>query len=742
MTTKRLKWTVLALAAFAAAALSAAPGKADAAETRQSVAGAKQLEARAKRMVKAAKALLEQNESERGVGMLEAVVKMYPDTASRYLAQLELGRHFTDKREWEKSLNCLRKAYGSPDEEVRAEALYLEGLLNVARNVPGEALMRLRTLTQEFPTSPFANDAYRTIGQLHFEAGRWTRAVEAYDMVGTAVAEVSTNEQVFIEASQRVFAHVSDKDLAVRQAMGEKTYVVFKSASGDSEKVELAPFGRGNGDFIGSVRTTVETTVPDDGRLTVRGGDSVEVEYVDANTESGEFNVKRASKGSVVSSGSVAFLDGAMRQRVKGVFVNQPAYLVVRDFDLDRTDAPDSAKVTVKTLYRERGEIPPGETVAPPPAPDAPWLTREEKTFTLAETGGRTGVFAGRLTAKLLPETTNEPPVAVAADEVGVRPDDKIAVEYVDELDLGGKRRTVRTADALVLVGGSTEPQSVVAHASEANIQAKKLVLEAQLYCKWGAIFKDVGLFQNAGAKADEGLKRIGDTFELARKNSLERETIESAYETRWNLLLVKDQLDAAIRTCHELVRRYPDTIVADRAFMQIAKARLEQNTIPSISSAISVLGAIVNLPESQLKAEAQYMIGEALDARAKKEMDGAPAGRRPDRSGAIAAYRACAETYPTSSFAGESYKKIVDYDIINRNYTAAIELLERIMQDYPDAPWLDEMLLKWGVVRSRLRDREGAKELFRRIVEEYPGGSAAKLASTYLKKLGGDGEE
>ena len=88
------------------------------------------------------------------------------------------------------------------------------------------------------------------------------------------------------------------------------------------------------------------------------------------------------------------------------------------------------------------------------------------------------------------------------------------------------------------------------------------------------------------------------------------------------------------------------------------------------------------------------------------------------------------------SAFAGESIKRVIDYFISIRDYNSAQETLERVFQDYPDAPWLDEMLLKGGVVCHRLGNREEAVAKFRRLLEEYPGGPSAKQAQTFLKKL------
>jgi len=733
---------VMTAALSAMVSLSAEPAKdaKDAKAAKAPVDSAKQLEARAQRMVKGAISLFEQKEDERAVGMLEAVQRMYPASQARFNAALELGRHYVGKRVFDKALVELKKTDKAENPELRAEAMLLQGQLFLGKGDSGEAVMVLRRLTHDYPTSPFANDAFFMIGQIHFEAGRWARAAEAYQMVGTAVPESAlTNKTVLAEAGQRVFAHVRDKDLAVLASLGEKSFVEFKSRSGDVEKAELVPFGRGDGDFIASIRTSEEASKPNDGVLTVQGSEPVQVLYLDANNEKGAFDTKLTADAEIVSSAVLSFLDGAERQRIRGIFVDQPAIVHLRDCDLDVSAGADKATITIKSQYRERPEPAPGETQAPPPAPDAPWLTRDEITLALTETGVRTGLFKGTLVTRLAPEGTNAPSVKLPAGHLYVRPEDHIVAEYEDKKHLEGTKPVTRSATAVSLVGGSTEPQSIVSHSSEANTQARKLLLEAQLLYKWGMIFKDVGLQENAKSKADDGLKRIADIMDLSRRYTLERNTIEETYEARWNLLLVNDNLGGAIAVCRELVRLYPDTVLADRAFMQIANAHLQEKTPTALASAVNVLNGILSLPNSQLKAEAQYRIGEALQLQAEL---GKADGGKIDYSAAMMAYKRCAEAYPTSSYAGESFKRIVDYDISIKNYTAATEILERVFEDYPDAPWLDEMLLKWGVVLYRLGNKDGAKQKFQRIIEEYPGGKSAKTAKGFLKRLGADDEE
>jgi len=729
---KNLRSAVCLAAIFAAAlavAQDAQPAKGKAA------ANSPQAELRASRMVKNALQLFESKEDERAVNMLEAVPRLYPESEARFSAHLELGRHFADKRTFDRATQELRKAMGSTNTEVRAQSLFMQGDVHAQRGEKGEAMMIYRRLTQEYPTSPFANDAFFEIGQIHFDDKRWARASEAFNMVGTAVPrEDGTNRVVLAEAGQRVFAHVADKDLTVLKNLGGKSYVDFIAKNGDRERVELEAFGGVDGDFIASVETTIDPSKPNDGKLTVHGGEEVRCVYVDANAESGAVNVTLKADSRIVSSGSIAFMDGAQRQRVRGVFVDQPAFVRLRDLDLDTTPNPDAATVRVKILYRERPEPVPGSDEIPQIPADAPWLTRGEQQLQLVETGPRTGIFAGRIVPKLLPENTNDV-VELGRDGVGVRPEEKLVVEYDDVSHLEGSAPALRSADVAILVGGSTEPQSIVAHASEATIQARKLLLEAQLLHKWGAIFKEVGLDETAKSKSDEGLERVSQMMAIASRNSLDRSVIEDAYEAKWNLLLCQGRLQDAIGVCRQLVQRYPDTLLADRAFMQIGMARRGEKTVEAYNSAIQVFNGILSLPNSQLKAEAQFRIGECIEERIRLENEKKTGGKI-DFSPAMVAFKRCAEAYPSSSYAGDSFKRVIDYYVSTRDYPRATETLERVAQDYPDAPWMDDMLLKWGIVCYRMGNKEGAAEKFKRILEEYPSGAAAKQAATFVAKL------
>lgn len=691
----------------------------------------RQADARAKRQVDQAVALAAEGEEPRAISLLEAVPKRFPESTQRFRAWLELGRIHLSKGRTDEALAELRKVQSAPDRDTDAEALLLQAQAHASAGRESEAAMLLRRITTDYPESPVANDAWFQIGQIHFRAKRWVRAQEAFRRVGTAVPKPLQSDQpapVLAEAGQRLYAVVDDRDIAVAVALGQKLSVRIQAASGDSETVELKPYGQDKVSALASIPTTAAPSKPNDGVLTIQGGEKVSVVYTDAMDASGRANVVREAPVRFVSSAVLSIMDGAWRQSVKGVFLGNPAFIRLRDLDLDVSDKPDEATVEVVSWRKQPKPSPEqiadalakGESVDENPDPFAELVRRK---VVLRETAPHSGVFEGRVV----------PQAQEGQDAIRAEADGKLSFEYRDALHLGGEAPRTVTAEVAVLVGGSTEPQSIVSAAADPVLQSRKLLLEARLLHQWASIFKEVGLDAQASAKADEALVKVDEMETIAKRHAVPRDLVERRYAVEWDLYLVKGNLPKAIEICHKLLREYPDTLLADLAFLKIAKVRGESKNPREVEEAARIYRSILAMPNAANKAEAQFRLAGILEKMARFRED---PSRKPDYTAAIAAYRLCAENYPQSAFAGEAFKRIVAWQIEKKDLERAEETLQRVFQDYPDAPWLDEMLLRWGIVCYRRGDIAAAREKFRRVLEEYPSGSAASQASSFLERL------
>jgi TolA-binding protein len=262
------------------------------------------------------------------------------------------------------------------------------------------------------------------------------------------------------------------------------------------------------------------------------------------------------------------------------------------------------------------------------------------------------------------------------------------------------------------------QPRAVQYEVTDPVVAAKKNLVEATAFLELARIFKAMGLAKGAKEKVGEGIGRVDPI--IRQSGTIPASLVEEAFRTKWDLLIAADDLKGAIDTCEMFNRLYPESPFVDRALMQIGRIK-EERKLPR--EAILIYQRILGLPASQIKAEAQFRIAQATEKAGTLEQ-------------AIPYYTACAERYPDSPYAGESLGKLVDYHIEQKDNAAASELLEQVFQDYPDAQFLDSMLLKWVMVAYRSGNFQQAFDKCSQLLFEYPESSYAARARQILPKI------
>jgi len=680
-------------------------------------------------------ALLEDRQDERAISVFEGVLLNFPRSPVRHLASIELGRYFTDQGDFDAALRHLGGvlAADDADDEHVAEALFLTGVSHHEQGNAARALSFLRQVTENYPWSTHANEAYYYIGLSHFRARRWTRAVEAFRMVGTSVEPVRT-EFNLAEAGQRYMIRVEDKDLRVLALEDKDVDVVITTESGDREVVSLEAFDRDGETYLGSIRTEPGPAVPGDGILQFKGPDTVSVTYVDRNTLEGARNVQRQAVSRLVSTATIGFMDGAFREYVQGVFAGQRTFLQVRDFDASVSDNRDTVTVRLYSQYRpseqELGDR--GILVRPE---DGPYYDlHDEITVTLTETGPHTGVFQAVVTIEEAPDADS---ITRGGRTLQAVDGDFIFLDYVDEehIDALDAPRTV-TAQAEFLTGEIPDVWIAQREVQDVNLRARKNNIEAAFYRRLGEIFKSVGLLDRVEQRALIGLEKVNEVISQSLRINIDREHVEEAYRLKWELQVLKGDLAGAIATCQTFMSLFPASQLADRALLQIARASME---IGESRQAFTLLQGILRLDTTEeIKGEAQFSIAQLLEAEAEER---ARTARTPDdakrmMAPAIAAYQRTADLYPRSPFAGDALGKVIDFYLAQRDYARCGELLEKVFIDYPDAPFLDEMLLKWGVMLARQNRFAEARGKLQQLLRDYPNSPAAGQARPLLDRL------
>ncbi len=690
------------------------------------------------RIVDRAADLLDAGETERGVKMLETVLDQYPTSDIRYKVWLLLGKHFLQQHQHMRAVNYLRNLRPLDDgqTELRGEkldlyleSLYLTGVAYFQMRQYGSSFPALRKITNDFPNTVWANQAYYYIGLCHFAQENWNKAIEALSVVGTFVDPDGPATE-YVEAGRRFYVKVTDQDLPVLHRLGQPVKLTVKARSGDEATIDCIPLAGDSDIFIGSIATELGVPKPDDNLLQLLGGDELSVTYTDANTVDGRANVARLAKVQVVSTAALNFTLGDYESRSSAAFIGQPVFVLLHDADQDASASADSVTIRLISRYREQEEEEDGQVRGINLErlfrdESDRWHVRDEVTVRLTELGESQPLHTGRFGAQV-PIGALRPDVAVdkADAELTVALDDEIVATYVDERHISGLSPREVSAGIRVVSEIDARPRATQYVVSDPVVLAKKNLVESEAYLELGKIFKSMGLLKGAKEKCDEGLTRIEPI--IRSRQPIPAALVEKAFQLMWELQLVKDDYAAAIATCRLFNRLYPESPFVDQALMRIAVIKAENQ---EYTEALSIYKQVLGLTKSQAKPEAQYRIAQTMELMAKQ-------AQRGNIEAAIAEYKLCAQRYPDSEFAGESLAKLVDYYIESKDYTQADDLLEQVFQDYPDAQFLDSMLLKWVMVAFRMRNYQKAFEKCSELVYEHPDSRFAERAKEILPKI------
>ncbi len=754
------KYSTAATAIFAIFAIAAPAFSQD--ETPQPERrAALDVDRRAKHLYDKAIELMEYKQFERGLTMLDTVIRDNQGNILGYRAHMAKGRHFLERRKTKEALShflllsrLLTPIPGetqAPEEaELYRETLFQAGFTYYQSGQYTSAFPMFRRLTEVAGKSKWANMAYYYIGMSHYNLRSWNKAIDALSLVGTEIED--TEDKIGrVEVGQRFYAKISDADIPVLRKIGQDVKARVTVSSGDSEILTGVPIAGKKNEALTSAPTEIRAPKPGDGVLQLFGGDTLTVTYMDDSTLDGQKGVARSGTVKAVSTGTIGFFLGDFSTPAYIAFPGQPQALLLRDADLDVSPKAESVKITVRALYKvaaaEAAEDDADgvlDIFAVQDDEEDVWKERDAVTVTLTERPGdngsggviRTGVFTNRI--KLAPLADATPSLqddVLHCDEL-----DELEVTYVDNVHLYGDQP--RESSARIRVSGSvnsgvTADQFVV---FEAVLKARKNSVEAEALKGLGLIYKDMGLDQRAAQRADEALKKV-DSIILDRAK-ITSELLEQAFKLKWECEILKEDFAAATATCQAFNRLYPQSVLADQAMMALSRALAEKG---EFAEAVKSYQRVLLLQNPISAAEAQFRIGEVRQKQVEKQFEGehdsrwteggrsAATARQRAMGGAMAAYRRTYETYPESAFAASALSNVVRFYVDTEDFAQASDLLEKVFADFPDAAFLDEMLLLWAEVGFRMGDNDVARQKLQQLVFDYP---ASKHVAEAQKKL------
>jgi TolA-binding protein len=747
----------------------------------------------AKKLLEAGDARLDANEATKAVEVWKSVIERYPRSRYRFDAHLKLGNYFLDReRVYDRARVHFEAAAveENSSEEQRAEATLKLGVCFYhARNF-GKSFQVMRDVIEKFPVSSQVNEAYYYIGLGHFQLGHYSRAIQALEKVGTTFSgEPGKGEK--LESGKRLFVRIEDADLAVLDP-SQSVKVTCRASSGDEETVDCFPVGRNVRLAIGSVPTRLGKPASGNGTLEVHGGDKIQVTYTDEHTADKKVNVKVLKDVTVVGTALVAVTDGAFSETVNGAVLGKGVNLRIIDADGDKSDGADQIAAMVQVyrlktdeeleadaiaLAKQPAEGAPAATGTAGVAEVDPWKLIDSVKIQLTESRpqnligdrpaptrsnpeGPTGP-ASKSDASASPGTgsptatvsSNEPTEKETSIHTGVfhatvslvktdqinpgddvlqaLPADEIRLVYVDEVHAREGTRQVQ-AVARCLEGNIGGVRVTKAEISDQELRIQTQLRTADALTQIANRYKEFGLHAKANEKYAQALAVCEEVADEARR--LRGSLLEQLYVQLWNIYFAMDKLELSAAMCERLQAEFPNSGFVDDALLRLAEVARKQG---NLERAIGVYSRLVGMQSSQLRGEAQFGVAECYETMASKAQGEAAAQLR-DR--AFQEFKRVYDQFPESGRVGEAVAKMANYYYIQKDYARAIDTFETVLNNQPDAKFLDVILFNYGRCLFRMDRKAEAQRRFEQLISEFPESplaADAKKISDALAKAG-----
>ncbi len=722
---------------------------------------------KAKQLYDKAVELMEYKEYERGMAMLETVVRDNPGNILGYRAHMVLGKHLLSQNKTKEAQSHFKlltrilnpKPGEKQEEEIRdlyRESLFQSGFTSYKAAQYTSAFPMFRRLTEVAAKTDWANKAYFYIGMSHYNLKSWNKAIDALSLVGTEM-EDNGDDMGRIEIGQRFYAKITDEDVPILKRLNKKAQVKIEVSSGDVEYLTGVAIAGKKNELLTSAPTIVGKAKAGDKIIQMLGGDTLKVTYLDGTTLDGKKDVPRTGQVKAVSTGVLGFYKGDYATPSPIAYPGDPQHIMLKDADLDTSKGAETISLTIVSKYKEvkkeadeDSEEASLDVFANIEEEKEVWKERDSVEVTLVEDGDPKTPIIDKVGAAIRGGTFKAKFILGKLED-GVKLDDNILtceeldlleVRYTDTVHIYGE--DPRESVVSIPVSGSINSGVKVAiyKVSELILKVKKNQVEADAELGLGKIYDDMGLEKRAEQNAQTALNKVDET--LAQRSKIaESKLIEEAFRAKWESEFLKKDFKAATTTCRAFNTLYPESVLADQALMTLSKTLFERG---DYDEAIASYQSVLQLKNPISAAEAQYRIGEVSETAAKESnKDAANSNWTTEGQGksmllqsmgrAVAAYRQTFEKYPESPYAAKALGKVVRHYVDGNDVSQASDLLERIFSDFPDAPFLDEMLLLWAQVAMGMNDKAMAAEKLRQLTFDYP---SSKHNAEAKKKLAG----
>lgn len=337
------------------------------------------------------------------------------------------------------------------------------------------------------------------------------------------------------------------------------------------------------------------------------------------------------------------------------------------------------------------------------------------------------GVFRGTVTLVRAEEIVADDTILQAL------PGDVIRVTYLDEVHSGeGIRQLV--SKVRCIEGDLGSPKITRALITDEELRLQTKLKTAAALTNIGNRYKEFGLKANADDKYKLALTECDGIMTEAAK--LGGRVLEETYVQLWRIYFEMDQLNLAAAMAYRLQREFPTSGFVDEALLQLGNVARKQG---DVQRAIGIYSQLVGMKTSKLRGEAQFGIAECYELMAEQATE---AAAPPLFDRAFQEYKKVFDQFADSGRVGEAVSKMANYYYKQKDYARAVDTFETVLNDHPDAKFLDVVLFNYGRCLYRMGNKAEARSKFDQLIGDYPqsplAADAKKIAEALNKASAG----
>ena len=91
---------------------------------------------------------------------------------------------------------------------------------------------------------------------------------------------------------------------------------------------------------------------------------------------------------------------------------------------------------------------------------------------------------------------------------------------------------------------------------------------------------------------------------------------------------------------------------------------------------------------------------------------------------------------YPNAPLAANAWYWLGESYYATQNYPIALRSFDTLLSSFPDSPKAPDAMLKKGYCQIEMGDAGAGRQTLNRVINEFPGSDAARLATSRLRAL------